>query len=418
MTSDAPTRLGDHVALQRGTTYKSALLDQPGPYLLGLASIERNGGFRRERLRTYGGESPAKLLLRPGDLYVALKDITQAGDLLGAVARVPADIHLGRLTQDTVKLEIRSTGSSADYLYWLLRTPQFREYCRAHSMGTTNLSISREDFLAFPVPSLTANRRALLDVLECLDRRIDSNRRLAGLLEETAATLFRARFADFVGVTEVEETEIGRIPRGWRVVPFSEVVTINPPVSIKKGEVLPYIEMAAVDPWSTRPATVIERPYSGGARFEPGDTLMARITGCIENGKGAFVDFLDGPGSGSTEFLVLRAREPWTPEAVFFLSRSDRVRTHAMASMTGSSGRQRVQVQALAQLKIPVPPSREAWIEEAALLAATLVQTRGLWEESRTLRSIRDALLPKLISARIRGLDVGDPGEVSDPALA
>ena len=81
MTCDADLgRLGDHVALQRGTTYKSALLDQPGPYLLGLASIERNGGFRRDRLRTYGGDSPEKLLMRPGDLYVSLKDVTQSGD--------------------------------------------------------------------------------------------------------------------------------------------------------------------------------------------------------------------------------------------------------------------------------------------------------------------------------------------------
>ena len=69
--------------LVRGTTYKSALLEQPGPVLLGLASIHRDGGFRNDSLRTYGGESPEKLLLRPGDLYVSLKDVTQSGDLLG-----------------------------------------------------------------------------------------------------------------------------------------------------------------------------------------------------------------------------------------------------------------------------------------------------------------------------------------------
>src|SRR5262245_47494766 len=97
--------IGDYFSLQRGTTYKSRLLGQPGPVLLGLASIQRNGGFRRGSLQTYGGDSPDKLLVRPGDLYVSLKDVTQSADLLGAVARLPLNHPVGRLTQDTVKLE-------------------------------------------------------------------------------------------------------------------------------------------------------------------------------------------------------------------------------------------------------------------------------------------------------------------------
>src|SRR4030065_733741 len=65
----APLTLGDVVTLQRGTTYKGGLLGQPGPVLLGLASIRRNGGFRDDSLKTYGGESPEELTLRPGDIY-------------------------------------------------------------------------------------------------------------------------------------------------------------------------------------------------------------------------------------------------------------------------------------------------------------------------------------------------------------
>ena len=69
MGSKAKT-IGDIVELVRGNTYKSALLDQPGPVLLGLASIERNGGFRSDKLRTYGGPSSEKHLVYPGDMYV------------------------------------------------------------------------------------------------------------------------------------------------------------------------------------------------------------------------------------------------------------------------------------------------------------------------------------------------------------
>ena len=138
------------VALKRGTTYKSRLLGKPGPILLGLSTIQRNGGFRTDSLRTYGGDSPDKLLVRPGELYASLKDVTQSGDLLGAVARLPREHPLGRLTQDTVKLVPRGVDVPLDYLYWLLRTPQYRGYCRSHATGTTNLGLPREDFLAFP----------------------------------------------------------------------------------------------------------------------------------------------------------------------------------------------------------------------------------------------------------------------------
>ena len=96
--------LCNYVSLQRGNTYKSALLGQEGPVLLGLASISRNGGFRSDKLKTYGGPSDERMLLEPGDIYVSLKDVTQSADLLGAVARVPNTIPQGRLTQDTVKL--------------------------------------------------------------------------------------------------------------------------------------------------------------------------------------------------------------------------------------------------------------------------------------------------------------------------
>ncbi len=154
-SSSGSAALGDYVSLQRGTTYKSALLDRPGPLLLGLASIARNGGFRRDGLRTYGGESPEKLLLRPGSLYVSLKDVTQSADLLGAVARVPRDVPLGRLTQDSVRLDVDGDALFLDYLYWLLRTPHYRSYCRARATGTTNLGLPRIDFLSYEVPPLT-----------------------------------------------------------------------------------------------------------------------------------------------------------------------------------------------------------------------------------------------------------------------
>lgn len=86
MSSELVRPLRAFVSLQRGTTYKGNLVGFPGPVLLGLASIEANGGFRHSGFKTYGGECPEKISLKPGDLYVSLKDVTQSGDLLGSVS--------------------------------------------------------------------------------------------------------------------------------------------------------------------------------------------------------------------------------------------------------------------------------------------------------------------------------------------
>jgi restriction endonuclease S subunit len=146
------TCVGNHVSLQRGTTYKSKLKGLPGPYLLGLGAIQRNGGFKEGKLMTYGGESPAKITIGPGGIFVSLKDLTQAADLLGSVARIPPHIASGRLTQDTVALVFDKAPISKDYLYNALLTPRYRDYCRNYSTGTTNLGLAREDFFSYPVP--------------------------------------------------------------------------------------------------------------------------------------------------------------------------------------------------------------------------------------------------------------------------
>ena len=100
---------------------------------------------------------------------MSLKDVTQAGDLLGAVARLPHEHPLGRLTQDTVKLVPRGVDVPLDYLYWLLRTPQYRSYCRSHATGTTNLGLAREDFLAFSVPDPSPMQVRIVETLGALD---------------------------------------------------------------------------------------------------------------------------------------------------------------------------------------------------------------------------------------------------------
>jgi type I restriction enzyme S subunit len=410
MTYDVnETCLGDHVALQRGTTYKSALLDQPGPHLLGLASIQRNGGFRRDRLRTYGGESPAKLLLQPGDLYVALKDVTQSGDLLGAIARVPHDIEVGRLTQDTVKLQLGADSACGEYLYWLLRTPQYRDYCRAHAMGTTNLSLSRDDFLAFTVPPLTPSRRSLLRTLEAFELRIDSNRRLRALLEDTAATLFHARFVNFVGVEEFEQSDTGRVPRGWRLGALTDLARfVNGKAFTKhaNGHGRPILRIrelnAGVDQGT---------PHSD---IEADDDFVARFDDILFAWSGS-LGVYRWPGDESliNQHIFKVIPDGW-PAWFVYAWIQEHMDTFRGIARDRATTMGHIQRRHLGEARVPLPVDDVVAAGKATL--DPLDQQRAiLVREDGTLTAIRDALLPKLITGEIRVADTADPEELVGP---
>ncbi len=97
----------------------------------------------------------------------------------------------------------------------------------------------------------------------------------------------------------------------WRDMPFSDAVLVNPTVHLERGKIYPFVDMAAVKAGSRCVRAVEKRTYSGGgSRFQSGDTLMARITPCLENGKIARYCMSDTSRTahGSTEFIVIRGR--------------------------------------------------------------------------------------------------------------
>jgi type I restriction enzyme S subunit len=134
---------------------------------------------------------------------------------------------------------------------------------------------------------------------------------------------------------------------------------------------------------------------------------LARITPCLENGKTGYVQNLpeDTVGWGSTEFIVLRTK-PAIPSAVSYLiARDDEFRRHVIQSMTGTSGRQRANADAVARYPAAVPDGDELWQAFGTILDPIFEQIASSERESRTLAETRDTLLPKLMSGKIRVRD-------------
>lgn len=148
----------------------------------------------------------------------------------------------------------------------------------------------------------------------------------------------------------------------WKTCKAEDFIEFNPRLTIRKGETATKVSMDKLQPFTKAIPEVEQAVFSGGSKFCNGDTIMARITPCLENGKTAFVDNLqDGEVAfGSTEFIVMRARPGISdPQFVYYLAISPFFRDVAIKSMVGSSGRQRVQQNVLNGLELTVPPLGE-----------------------------------------------------------
>lgn len=385
-------RLGDVVTIERGTTYKSALIGQPGPVLLGLGSIARHGGFRADSLRTYGGDSPARLLVDPGDIYVSLKDVTQTADLLGAVARVPQTGPVGRLTQDTVRLDVRSADIPVGYLYWVLRTPQYREYCRACATGTTTMGLAREDFFAFEFPRPSADRILLVELLDTLDFKVAANERSLRLVEELADEEFAksstATGLDRTTFGEVAEVGGGGTPRTIQSEYWDGDVAWATPTDVT-GLTGPYLTR------TSRTITDAGLAACASPLYPVGSILMtSRAT------IGAFA-IAQVPVAVNQGFIVANAKDPNMQWWIYhdMRSRVGEFLSHANGATFLELPRGRFKL-------LPVRLPSAGIAREFAATVGPLHRTAAqLLMENEQLASTRDGLLPLLMSGRIRVKD-------------
>ena len=147
----------------------------------------------------------------------------------------------------------------------------------------------------------------------------------------------------------------------WTTKKISELSDFNPREVLQKGKIAKKIGMDKLQPFNRDIISYEKEIFTGGSKFRNGDTIMARITPCLENGKIAKVGILDENeiGFGSTEFIVLRAKEEIDEDYLYYLTCSSIVREPAIKSMVGSSGRQRVQTDVVQNLEIEVPPYKE-----------------------------------------------------------
>lgn len=350
--------------------------------------------------------------------------------------------------------------------YWFCCAGKF-ELLEPYFTGTTIKHLTGKAIAELPIPlPPLPEQKAIAHILGTLDDKIELNRRMNATLEGMAQALFKSWFVDFDPVidnalaagnpipdklaprAEVRKKalassgepsrtngttqqgsvdhptlsdpkslfpaafqfteELGWIPEGWEAKPLSDAIQINPSVKLSKGTVAQFADMKALPTSGYAIDGVIDKEYSGGAKFQNDDVLFARITPCLENGKTGIVDFLSTPdevGFGSTEFIVLRGKGDLTLPYVACLARDETFRLHCKQSMVGSSGRQRVQNACFDSFHIAIPAEPSTLGSFDSIATPMFRKSSEHGKSNGTLTKLRDTLLPKLISGELRCLN-------------
>lgn len=333
---------------------------------------------------------------RDPEIIVVARGVGGTGD----IKMSPPNCYLTNLSIATL---IESPDVHKPFLFYRLAGTKLWDL----RTGSAQAQITIERLRDYEVrlPPLPVQRK-IASILSAYDELIGNNQRRIKTLEEMARSLYREWFVNFrfSGHEKVRmvESPLGPIPKGWEVRPVPECIDINPRVAAQRDSEKPFVPMGSLANDSMLIADIESRSGNSGAKFQNGDTLFARITPCLENGKTGFVQFLsdaDSAACGSTEFIVLRSRT-LTPEFVYLLARSEEFRGNAIKSMTGASGRQRVQEQCFDRFLVAQPP-RPLLSRFSTIVAPSFRLIHKLHLQTQNLRRTRDLLLPRLLSGQV-----------------
>lgn len=329
------------------------------------------------------------------------KRLVKQDDIIYSSVR-PNQLHYGYITNPQDNLVV-STGFVTitcnkdllcpKFLYYYLIQSQITEYLHSVAEASTSaypsLKPSDIEALDIEIPPLDVQRR-IAAILSSLDDKIDLLHRENATLEQMAETMFRQWF-----VEEAKEE--------WEEGTVADLVEFNPTRKLVKGTIAPFLEMSNLSTSTYAPTYWYNRAFSSGSKFQNGDTLLARITPCLENGKTAYVDFLNENqvGWGSTEFIVMHSKLGIHSFFSYVIAKYQDFRDYAESCMSGSSGRQRVDVDNLKKYPMAIPDkvTVELFNDRIENIVSKMHNNNN---QIRTLIETRDGLLPRLMSGEVK----------------
>lgn len=400
-------RLGDVVEVLTGFPFKSdSFSDRPGDIRLLRGDNIGQGQLRWRGVKRWQASRRAEAV----DYELKVKDVVLAMDrpwieagLKYAVVR-PSDIP-SLLVQRVACL--RTQGSlTQEFVELVIADPRFTQHVRAVQTGTAvpHISSAQIQEYSFALPAQSEQHR-ITQVLGVLREKAESTLQIAETLDKVAAALFKAQFVDFLGHEDLVETEIGSIPRGWHVRSLGDVANVRResihPQDVP-DQILEHYSFPAFDSGRAPEITAGASLKSAKLLVDERCVLTSKLNPAR---KRVWWPIPSGIGLPvcSPEFVALEPKVGVPHALLYAVARfHPGVHEYIVSHATGTTGsRQRVRPAEVLSARFAVPPSE--LLEKASQpLAALFAAAEQLHHEAQTLASIRDRLLPKLISGEIR----------------
>lgn len=296
-------------------------------------------------------------------------------------------------------------GNDPRFVAYYLRTVLSENFNSAGAVPGVNRNVLHK-LAVPPPPNEVETQRKIAAILTAYDDLIETNKRRIALLENLAEEIYREWFVRMRFPGHKNTKFVKGVPEGWPLHRFADLVEVNPKETVHKGDLVPYIGMENLSGSSMYFVSKECRTGAAGSKFRNRDTLLPRITPCLENGKRGFVTCLEDQqvAIGSTEFIVLREKV-LPAEYIYLLSCNPSFRRHAELSMTGASGRQRVQEDCFGYFFVPTPPI--AILDHFSEITLPIFDSISAnARQNAKLIKTRDLLLPRLISGKLSVADL------------
>ena len=337
--------------------------------------------------------------LQAGDILFSM-----AGVYLGKTALLREEDVPANTNQAVALIRVDRSKYNHQFIYYYLNLPQIVSVVNTiqSQSAQPNINLKQIGNLEIKLPNPLIQKK-IADILSVYDDLIENNRKQIKLLEEAAQRLYKEWFVDLRFPGHEHTKIVDGVPEGWEKCSLGDAIEFDPKVQLTKDRIKQFVPMSALSTSSMvlDMAEFSETTSNSGSKFQNGDTLLARITPCLENGKTAFVHGIQSSEGavGSTEYIVMRSKR-LNPYMVYLHARTDGFRQSAINSMSGSDGRQRVKADKLKVLSYLLPPATV--VNQFGQFAAPIFElVFDLNEQTFHAAQARDRLLPKLMSGEV-----------------
>jgi len=322
---------------------------------IGLDHIDTDN-IRIKRFGSTNDVEATKFLCKKGDIIFGKRN--------AYLRKVAVSDRAAVVSAHSMVLRSKDSKVISDFLPCFMQSSIFWKTAQAISEGSMSPTIKWKTLASqeFWIPSLPEQKK-ISEILWSIENNLEKTERLLAVTEIIKNGLLEHLLTKGIGHKKFKKTEIGEIPAQWTTYEFARAIEINPARKLTLNNEYTKIEMSDLQEWNPKVLDSRKALFKGGgSKFKNGDTLLARITPCLENGKTAFIDMLDDNelAFGSTEFIVLSGKKDLTLDKyVYYTCILSQFRLLAADSMIGTSGRQRVPKSFFDNLSIPLPPVSE-----------------------------------------------------------